>query len=229
MTPAHAVWGQADHRPRPWRAAGPSRAATQIHGAPGPRSRLWAPTKPPAAPSEGSPLRAPTPTCIMIPAAPPALRAPRRCITCILGIPPPSGRCTLPHPRALPIPESPPLLDDFSFSRRCTLSPSAIYFIVDRRGSPPPGPSEGSTSHSEPRLPFYDNGPSLREPPPSESKGSSEPGPGSSRTGAHLRDRPSSLGDDDIADPRTLRTAPDILSRARYPGVSGCPGNGRRG
>ena len=189
MTPAHAGWGQADHRPRPWRAATPGRAATQESAAPGGVSRPWAPTKPPAAPSEISTLRAPAPTCIMIPAAPPALRAPRRCITCILDAPPPSGSCTLPQPRALPLPEPPPLLEDFSFSRRCTSSPSAIYFIVDRRGSPPPGPSEGSTSHSEPRLPFYDNGPSLREPLVSECQGSSEPGPGSSRTGAHLRDR----------------------------------------
>ena len=184
--------GQADHRQRSEQGAGATRAATQIHGAPGHTARPCSPTKPPAAPSENSPLRASAPTCIMIPAAPPALRAPHRCITCILDAPSPSARSphpALPLPGSIPLPGSPPLLDDFSFSRRCTSSSPAIYFIVDRRGSPSPGPSEGSTSHSEPRLPFYDNGPSLREPPPSESKGSSEPGPGSSRTGAHLRDR----------------------------------------
>jgi len=187
--------GQADHRQRSEQGAGATRAATQIHGAPGHTARPCSPTKPPAAPSETSLLRATAGSCIMIPPVPPALRAPRRCITCILGTPPPSARSRHPAPwvpppsHSIPLPGSPPLLDDFSFSRRCTSSSSAIYFIVDRRGSPPSGPSEGSTSHSEPRLPFYDNGPSLREPPPSESKGSSEPGPGSSRTGAHLRDR----------------------------------------
>jgi len=68
----HARGGQADHRQRSEQGAGAARAATQIHGAPGPRSRLWAPTKPPAAPSETSPLRAPAPTCIMILPALPA-------------------------------------------------------------------------------------------------------------------------------------------------------------
>ncbi len=56
------------------------------------------------------------------------------------GDPIPPERATVPIERFFP-------------SRRCTSALSAIYFIVDRRGSPPPGPSEGSTSHSEPPSP----------------------------------------------------------------------------
>ncbi len=161
MTPAHAGRGQADHCERSEQGAGATRAATQIHSTPDRGSRLWAPTKPPAAPSENSLLRATAGSCIMILPALPARRAASRCITCILGIPPPSARSphpALPLPGSIPLPGHPPLLDDFSFSRRCTSSPSAIYFIVDRRGSPSPGPSEGSTSHSEPRFPFISTG-----------------------------------------------------------------------
>jgi len=84
----------------------------------------------------------------------------------------------------------------FIFSRRCSLPLGCIYFFVDRRGSQSPGLSETITSHSRYLLPHKLGG--------NESKGThrlgapgqiSEHGPGSSRAGAHLRDRSSSLGD----------------------------------
>jgi hypothetical protein len=70
LSPARG--GQADHRQRSEQGAGATRAATQIHSTPDRVSRLWAPTKPPAAPSENSLLRATAPTCIMIPPVPAA-------------------------------------------------------------------------------------------------------------------------------------------------------------
>ena len=62
-----------------------------------------------------------------------------------------------------PAPWAPPSggpvpLERISFPRRCFFPRCRIYFFVDRRGSPPPGPSEGSTSHSEPRFPFISTG-----------------------------------------------------------------------
>lgn len=152
-------------RPAPPRRA-PLRPAARL----GPALRL----SPRAFSEKICPLRAPAPTCIMIPAVPAALRAPcpptAPCITCILEH---------PIPPRVPRPPEPAPLEAFFPSRRCKPSVGAIYFIVDRRGSPPPGPSESSTSHSRYLLPYLNSeGMSLREPPPSERQGSSEPGPG---------------------------------------------------
>ena len=154
--------GQADHRGRPWRGAPGPRAATQNHAGPGDPARPLGSTKSPCVLREDLPPPCRSMGCIMIPRAP-RLPAPGAPPAPPLGVIPVSPGSALSRSPGAPIPAGPPEraphpIERFFPSRRCTSALGAIYFFVDRRGSPSPGPSEGDTSHSEPRFPFISTG-----------------------------------------------------------------------